>query len=396
MIFPTEALLALRMTLGHRVKTGDLTPLEMFRVALQADPDDYVSLSNIFGLAFAERQWAEAERLGWEMVRTRPTSPNAYLMLGTVYQERGGKERLASEVIILGLEMMLLDEEELQAFDLDKFMADETFSALVRGLANPDAVRVALNTRKTFHKSGPVSPKVSRCYHILALRAAGPAPVDSAVVDPILADPRGYAPLLRGILKEYAEGGLSSEVALVERALVLLGEIGDPAIIPDLTGFYLEDALSEPAQWAFWRIASRRPDEAFEQIRRSIPLAEGRERFVATQQIVNLPDLPGRVEALTQLLDGMEDLPRDQRSGIFAGAVGGIFVIDGADSPTGVALMSLHDKMLNKKLRKQIARIRELRRNDGPADPTSFGTTVYDICCTGPNLTVADDLDVPF
>ena len=61
-----------------------------------------------------------------------------------------------------------------------------------------------------------------------------------------------------GILKEFGSGLLQDDdYSMVERALVLLGEIGDLAILPELTEFLTleEEDLSGPADWAFRRIS---------------------------------------------------------------------------------------------------------------------------------------------
>jgi hypothetical protein len=383
MIFPTESLRALRHYLGTQMQAGGLSEREAFRQALAADPDDFASLTHLFEHAMTARRFAEAERLGWELLRTAPASPHSYLLLTTVLEKRYTRSKLPMQCMLLGLEMMLCDKEALDEFDFEELLADDILG-LIAGLAKRDALQVVLNgLRQMVDGAGPGPAELAPYRHILALRAAGARPIERAQVDAILSGASHYAPLLRGVLKEYAEGELQDEVPLVERAIGLLGEMGDPATIRDLVGFFPDDELVNPAMWAFWRISSRRPREAFDEVLQLIPNAEPLERFVAAQFLVHLPHMSGQVEALASLLEDIEDVPRFQRSGILSTVLNGIYVLDGADSPTGAELEQRYARLLTKKVRKQVQDMRELRRKTGPEEPPPFETTIYDICCTG-------------
>ena len=63
---------------------------------------------------------------------------------------------------------------------------------------------------------------------------------------------------------------------------------------------------------------------------------------------------------------------------------------------TGAALERRFEKLMTKKVRKQLRQIRDLRRRMGQEEPPSFDTNIYDVCCTGLHLTELSDDDVPF
>jgi hypothetical protein len=390
MIFPTEALRALRDRLGAQVKAGTMSDSEAYREALAADPDDFTSITCLFDEALTARRLAEAERLGWELLRTAPASPHSYLLLTTVLEKRRRQSNLPMQFLMLGLEMLLYDAESLEEFDLAQLLDDQMLG-LVAGLAKPEALRVVLNGLRQMdgHRGALPCDEVAPYRHILALRAAGSRAMERDVVEAVLADPARSAPLLRGILKQYAEGDLDGETLLVERAIGLLGEVGDPETIRDLTGFFVDDYLVNPAMWAGWRIAGRHPDEALAVVRRWLPGAEPLERFAAAQLLVQMPRTAGLVEALAEVLEDIEHLARDQRSGILSAVLCGIYIVDGADSQTGARLEQRYARLLTKRVRKQVGDIREVRRKTGPQDP-HFETTIYDICCAGPDYTRED------
>lgn len=389
MIFPTEALRALRQSLGAQMEAGTLAPPEAFRQALDADPDDFTSITHLIDHALTEGHLADAERLGWELLRTAPSSPHSYLMFTTVLERRQPESKLPMQFLKLGLELLRHDEDSLEEFEFDQLLADDT-RGLIEGLAKPEALEVVLRGLEQL-ADGAAPPEVVPYRRILALRAAGSGPVERAEVDAILADPARYTPLLRGILKEYAEGELIEDTTLVERAITLLGEMGDAAVVRELGGFFPDDQLVNPAMWAFWRIASRRPQEALDEVRRSLVDAEPLGLFAAAQFLVHLPRTEGQLEALASVLDGIERVPRGERSGIISTVLIGLFILDGADSQRAVRLERRYQRMLTKKAQKQVQDIRDLRRRTGPEAAPSFSTTIYDICCTGVPYGDVDD-----
>src|SRR5215831_2655151 len=111
MIFPTEALRALRQNLGAQMEAGTLAPPDAFRQALDADPDDFTSITHLIDHALTEGHLADAERLGWELLRTAPSSPHSYLMFTTVLERRRPESKLPMQFLKLGLELLRHDED---------------------------------------------------------------------------------------------------------------------------------------------------------------------------------------------------------------------------------------------------------------------------------------------
>jgi hypothetical protein len=389
MVFSTEAIQSLRLSLGAQVDEGTLSEAEAVRRMREADPDDPAAIMFLLDAAMTARRYAEAERFGWELLRTAPTSPHSYLMIATVLEKRRQRSTLSLQFLILGLEMLQHDEDELEDFDLDELVGPD-LRGLIAGLSKRHAVHVAISAmRQVAGKAADTTAEAAPYRHILTLRDL--RAMERSEVDAILRDGAQVASLLRGVLRQYADGELDGEIGVVERAIGLLGEIGDPATIPDLSGFYTDDELVNPAMWAFWRISSRRPVESFEVIRSLAADAEPLERFVAANHLVHLPPIEGRVEVMASLLDGIEDVPREQRSGVLSAVLSGLYVMDGADSPAAAALEQRYARLLTKKVRKQVEQIRDARRSTGPEEPPGFETNIYDICCTLPKFP-----DVPF
>src|SRR5262249_49878943 len=147
MVFPTEALQALRHHLGTQMTAGTLTEEEVYRQALAADPDDFTSIIHLLDGGMTARRFAEAERLGWELLRTAPTWPHSYLMFTTVLEKRKQRSALALQFLLLGLEMLTHDEEELEEFAFEELLADDMLG-LIEGLSQADALQVVLNGMK--------------------------------------------------------------------------------------------------------------------------------------------------------------------------------------------------------------------------------------------------------
>jgi hypothetical protein len=381
MIFPTETLRALRESLGAQMEAGTLAPQDAFRQALATDPDDFTSITHLIDDAMTAGRFADAERLGWELLRTAPTSPHSYLMFTTVLERSRPESKLPMQFMKLGLELMRYDAAALHDFEFDQLLSDDMLG-MIEGLEKPDALEAVLHGLELLAAES-TPPEVVPYRRILTLRAAGSGPVERAEVDAILADPKQYAPLLRGVLKQYAEGELDGDVTLVERALTLLGEMGDMSLIPDLSGFFPDDELVTPAMWAFSRIAARGPQEAIEEVRRSLEDAEPLGLFAAAQFLAHMPRTDGQLEVLASVLDGIEDVPRAHRAGIVWTVLTGLYILDGADNQRAVRLERRYGKMLTKKALKQLQDIREVRRKTGPEPPPAYSTTIYDICCTG-------------
>jgi SEC-C motif len=342
MIFPSEALLETRRNLLARLEVGEITQEEAFREALNADPEDFTAIRFFAGAALEAGDLDGAESYARHLIRLHPGDSAGYTLLSEVLRKRDPDSPLASAYA--------------NAPEHTTPSADE-----------PENVTRELEPYRL----------VAHIYDEV---------MEPETVDTILRQREACGPLLIGVLREWADEQLDEdEWTVVERALALLGEIGDPATIPAILEFLTDsnDDISGPAEWAFQRLAWQRPEETLAVIVARIPEADETERFALSQQIALMPDLPGRLDALTSLLEGIAAFPDNEQKALVTGVMAGVMMLEGRDSPLASSLEKKHGKLS----RESRAAINDLRRElpEGPLVPTPPELTIYQICCEAPS-----------
>jgi hypothetical protein len=372
MIFPPDSLYQLRNNLMARVERAELTEEAAALEALSADPADVRALEY---LAFAAEQagdLARAETYARDWILNNPSSCDAYLAMGRILLEETPRLSRALAYAQLGVAKAKFDEEAQERVQADWPVANfgqtnqEESEALVREM------------------------RPHRLIHELREHRLGL--LDRETVAAILEDAANCQPLLMGILKEFGSGLLQDDdYSMVERALVLLGEIGDLAILPELTEFLTleEEDLSGPADWAFRRISFRHPQETLVKMEEMLPHAGAPERVVLAQQIAMAAGGPGKGALLTKLMDGIDSYPKNEKEAVLFSVIAGFYVLEGGKSFQAAELESRYRDAFSKEGRSDLSLLRKETAEMGLGEATADELTVYDICCTQP----ADDED---
>ncbi|HEY2016448.1 MAG TPA: SEC-C domain-containing protein [Bryobacteraceae bacterium] len=375
MIFPTESVLEAREQLHLQVVSGKLTPEEGFRERLQIDPEDAEALSFFAANALQAGRPDEAGAQARELIRVHPKGYEGYVIAAQSLGEADDSLSLRSGYLQLAYEKLRDSPDGADRPDMAE-------------LARIAPLIPERNTVEAAEVANELEP-----YRLMAkLYDSWDDLLDRSVVDDILRNADVCAPLLRGVLKEWGEGLLAEEDQLVvERALVLLGEIGDPAILPDLTEFLIrpDDDLSGPADWAFGRIAWQHPEQTLDKIRTMVTGASGIERNALALQIAVMKNIPGRSEVLVSLLEGIDHMPSAEQEAVAAGVIAGVLMAEGSNSPLAASLEKQHAELLSKALRRDL---RDLRKDvaDGPAPDLPSEYDVYQICCEEPKPEAPD------
>lgn len=389
MIFPSEDVLALRRGIDADVHAGRISPEDGFRQLLQADPDDILALRFFAKSALKRNQLAECEQYARHLVRADPSHYLGYDLLAEALEKAGSPTPRVQAYRQLAWENLPYDKDAFDQVDIEAAAEHYGLAANVTGLSREDALARISDALKEYRAVEPAEVAKELEPHRLIARLfdSWDTLLDRDVVDAILRNAEDCAPLLLGILNEWSEELLAEEdETVVERALALLGEIGDPAFLPAFAAFLVqpEDNLSGPADWAFRRVSFRYPEGAVDQIRRMVAGAPGETRLLLADQIVQMPDAPGRCDVLASLVEGIGGLPRKQQEAVVVAVTGAGLMLQGAHSVLADTLEKQCAGLLSAKAR---ADLRRFRRDavQGPyvAQPTDF--SIHEICCEYPD-----------
>ena len=391
MIFPSDSLYQLRRTLTAKADAGEITQLESFQQALLADPDDATSLTYMALKAEEAGDLSAAERYAREAIRNHPSGHKGYMILGRILSKPDPKSVLARGYLELALSKMQFDEEALDDFDQDAVAATWGVDESVKALPADQFLTVLVEVLKR-DRQEPIEVEEELRPHRLIheLRVSGDAVLDRPLVDDILALARTCEPLVLGILKEFGADQLADDdYRMVERAIVLLGEIGNPAVLPAITEFLAlnEEELSGPADWAFRRISLRRPAETLEKIGEMLPSADGPERVVLAQQIAMMPNVPGRSGMLSDIVRGVERFPKTERDAVILSTIAGFYLVEGGKSFQAAALERKYATSFSGEARADLRALRRETAHLEPEEASPDELSVYDICCVDPDLT---------
>ena len=366
MIFPPESIYEFRRELAGKMASGELTDAEAFRQALAVDPHDPAASRFLALAAEKDGDPTHAAQLAHRFLEANPISHEGYLLLGRVLPDPA----LAAAYSALGKQKLHFNPEaqaNLEPGDLP---------APAPPKDEPEAVSRELESHRLLHE----------------LFVAGLDAIDASLIDRVLARGADCAPLLLGVLNAYGEDLLQdTDDGLVVRALALLGEIGDPAVLPALARFVPleDDTIGGAARWAFLRIARQHPSETLEVIRRLSIGAEALDLAALAQQLCLMPDVPGRSEVLLALADNLAEFDKDERDLVIVSMLTSAHVMHGAGSEPAASIETKYGAQLSREARKELkslrAEIEEARQGIAEAEEPS----IYEVCMDG--FDVVDD-----
>ncbi|MCX6630173.1 MAG: SEC-C domain-containing protein [Candidatus Solibacter sp.] len=371
MIFPLVSVHEFRRELAQKMNSGALSDAEAFRQALAVDPHDPAA-SRFLALTAEEASNASlAAQLAHRFIEANPVSHEGYLLLGRVLSDAP----LAAAYAALGRKKLHFDPEaqaELGPSDLAEPPAAPD--------SEPEAVSRELEPHRLLHE----------------LFVAGLEAIDASLIDRVLARGADCAPLLLGVLNAYGEDLLSeTDDGLVVRALALLGEIGEPAVLPALARFVPleDDTIGGAARWAFLRIARRLPAEALDVIRRLAIGAEALDLAALAQQLCLMPDTPGRSEVLLSLADNLAEFDKDERDLVIVSMLTSAYVMHGAASEAAAIIETQYGALLSREARKELKSLRAEIEAARQEITESEEPSIYEVCLDGFDVVDAEPFE---
>jgi len=382
MLFAPDPIIKARRALFAQMEAGTLTREQAFRQALELDPFDVVSLIVIGEERYAAGDLAGAAEYCWRAAKADACRFEPWFKLCGCLP--GESQEFRNGVMELGALKALRNPEGLEQFK-------ETFKDKPMAAGFADGAEFLEATADLFHESRRDEPdEVSqrlRPYRLVDdLLETAEDGLNEDLVDGILEDSARCGPLLLGVLRAMANGSLpKGNPAAVVCSLALLGEIGDPAMLPELIECYPVDDedIQAAAHWALKRIVSRRPEESFEAIRKLAPGADAEGRCDLALAVSYIPDPPGKRDFLLGLLDGLAGFPKSDRHELFMSVALALEYSEGAKGrELAWSLLSRHAAVLPKRTRAEMRDALKIHHQMDLAKPGGKPpeATVYDLC----------------
>ena len=264
MLFPTESIRKARLALLDRLEAGALTQEQAFRAAMEMDPFDAVALTILGEECFGAGELAGAAEYFWRAANADACMALPWFKLSACLT--GESQEFRDGLMELAATKALRDPHGIDGFD----------EYIKKDAESPGAEDMLTEAAAQFREGRAGEPedvteRLRPYRSIDDLLELAPEGLDAELVDGILEEGARCGPLLVGVLRAMATGTMvGGDPSPVICSLALLGEIGDPAVLPELIECYnLEDeGIQAATHWAIKRIATRRPEESFEAIRK--------------------------------------------------------------------------------------------------------------------------------
>jgi hypothetical protein len=203
-------------------------------------------------------------------------------------------------------------------------------------------------------------------------------------VDEMIAVGPALAPLLVGLLRDWAQGLLNEDdAAPVENALALLGEIGTAAELePALELLDVDDEeVGNCAQWAIERIMQRFPRESIQALISTPELIAGPHYRLAIALILSRNRaIDPEGELFDLLTGGISKWEKDERNTIFPMLLSMLAIAGGASGfERARTALKREGRALSASTRSLCEAVLE-DIGDAPPMPGAGAVTVYDIC----------------
>jgi len=264
-----------RRELLRQVESGDIDVEQAFRQVLTVDPHDYIALLLVGRACEDKGEVSTAQNYYWRALAANPCQSETYTLLWQSLTRNATDPELAHSLSFLAIHRMLQDPDRSDRV-VEKFL-DNLRGQLSENSRDVDPETLAAAILKlALARPGEPERVTEELRPLRLIQELIDVPSDGIApetVQAILGHGTECKPLLTGIVRGWArESAAAVRPVSAEAALALLGEIGDPALVPDLLEIAEapHDPVAEAATWAAWRIAERRP-EVIPQLEELVP-----------------------------------------------------------------------------------------------------------------------------
>jgi hypothetical protein len=179
---------------------------------------------------------------------------------------------------------------------------------------------------------------------------------------------------------------LDMDDAATSRAVALLGELGSPALMEELTSYFApdeedEDAVSEMAEWAFQRLIARDPAGALAEIQRIGQTAEPHLLIDLSQRLSlarGVPDGAATLLSFGERLDS-PDLDAEDRATIVSSILTAAMVMDTPRGELPASIRARYGKHLTPAATTFVREIEQALLEE-PVTPDEL-PDIYQVCC---------------
>ena len=293
------------------MQAGTISPEQAFQRGLELDPLDAMALIFFSHIRYQAGDLAAAEEYCWRAASADPARFEPFYTLYRCLSGCGEDEALRKGILALALRKMLRSEA-----------GDKHIAEIAKDDPDPEGVpatrqRLEDTAEALEAQSGDEPEDIARQLKphrlIDELLEMAPDGLDLELVDKIVEEGARCVPLLVGVLRTMVAGELpDGDTAPGAAAVALLGEIGDPAAVPEVIECcsVADEPVREAAYWAAQRFAARWPQETFEALSKMAEGADAGRRCIIAFLLADMPRLPGGSDLLMSLLDGFEDFSK--------------------------------------------------------------------------------------
>src|ERR1035441_8027409 len=231
MLFTSESIIKARRALFAQMEAGTLARGQAFQQALELDPFDVVALIVVSEERYNAGDLAGSAEYSWRAASADPCRFDPWFRLAACLP--GESQDFRNGLLELGARKALRDPEGVEQFE-------KTFKKRPVAADFPNGAAFLATTAELFGEQRRDEPEeVSerlRPYRLIDdLLETAEDGLDAELVDGILEDGARSLPLLVGVLRAMANGSLpKGDPSPTVSGLALLGEIGDPAVLPEI------------------------------------------------------------------------------------------------------------------------------------------------------------------
>ncbi len=323
----------------------------------------------------------EAEAFLLRGVEAAPVDFEFYYGMSQVWSQRGDEAR-QNAWLQLAIGRALQEDEQWKRFE-------SIFEGMEHELpGDPDDRRAGFFQLQedlqigTHTEPADVTEEMAPYRLVGELLDGAPGGMANGLVDRLMRGRKRIAPLLVGVLRNWAASEEWEDDSPLDAAIALLGQGGNPEHLPALFEFLdLErDSTSLSAAWAVWRIAKRHPLQAMEAFRSATPDLTGWARGAVAEILMRLPEEVDVTADLTGLCPDLESMENPDRGFLLCSVTAALIRRDSQRAARDLVrrYLKLLDKPDRKFLEELVSGAADWRFRLDEAEV--FDTNVYDAC----------------